>query len=81
MAENLRDRNAEVTLVEAAPHILAPFDSDMVVIAEKELQDYGVQLVLGDGVKAFKQEDGQVETTLNSGKKLRIMLEFLVLLI
>lgn len=70
MAENLKERGLSVTLVEAAPHILAPFDSDMVVLAEKELMQNGVQLVLGDGVKAFREIDNQVEMTLNSETKL-----------
>ena len=35
MAENLKERGLRVTLVEAAPHILAHFDSDMAVMAEK----------------------------------------------
>ena len=69
MAENLRDRGLDVTLVEAAPHILAPFDSDMVVIAEKEMVDNGVDLILGDGVKSFEDLDSQVQVTLGSGKK------------
>lgn len=67
MAENLKERGKEVTLVEAAPHILGPFDSDMVVIAEKELVDNGVKLILGDGVKAFEETAGQVKVTLGSG--------------
>lgn len=70
MAENLRERGLRATLVEAAPHILAPFDTDMVVIAEKELEDQGVNLVLGDGVKAFKEDGNRVEVTLNSDTKL-----------
>ncbi|NLP33578.1 MAG: FAD-dependent oxidoreductase [Clostridiales bacterium] len=70
MAENLRERGLDVTLVEAAPHILAPFDTDMVVIAEKELEDHGVHLILGDGVKAFKELGHKVEVTLNSNTKL-----------
>lgn len=70
MAENLIERKIDVTLVEAVPHILAPFDSDMVVIAEKELEQNGVKLVLGDGVKAFSEEQSSIEVTLNSGKKL-----------
>lgn len=70
MAENLRERGLNVTLVEAAPHILAPFDSDMVVIAEKELEDNGVRLILGDGVKAFKEVGNHVEVILNSDKKI-----------
>lgn len=37
MVENLKERGLDITLIEAAPHILAPFDSEMVTIAEKEL--------------------------------------------
>lgn len=68
MAENLIERNIDVTLVEAAPHILAPFDSDMVVIAEKEMEQNGIKLILGDGVKAFAEEGNSVKVTLNSNK-------------
>ncbi|MEG2018780.1 MAG: FAD-dependent oxidoreductase, partial [Clostridium sp.] len=70
MAENLKERGLKVTLVESSPHILAPFDSDMVVIAEKELVDKGVDLVLSDAVKAFNEANNQVEVTLNSETKL-----------
>lgn len=71
MAENLRERGLSVTLVEAAPHILAPFDSDMVVMAEKELVENGVSLILNDGVKAFSEINNQIEVTLNSDTKLK----------
>ncbi|MBL4938362.1 CoA-disulfide reductase [Clostridium sp. YIM B02515] len=70
MAENLRERGLSVTLVEAAPHVLAPFDSDMVVMAEKELVENGVNLILNDGVKAFNEINNQIEVTLNSDTKL-----------
>ncbi len=70
MAENLRERGMEVSLVEAAPHILAPFDYDMAVLAEKEMVDNGVHLVLEDGVKAFQESGNQIEVTLASDKKL-----------
>ncbi|MBC3795792.1 DsrE/DsrF/DrsH-like family protein [Acetobacterium tundrae] len=70
MAENLRDRGLNVTLVEAAPHILAPFDPDMVVIAEKELAENGVGLILGDGVKSFEEIGNQVQITLGSNTKI-----------
>ena len=70
MAENLRDRGLRVSLVEAAPHILAPFDDDLVVLPEKELVENGVGLILGDGVKSFAEINNQVEVTLNSGKSL-----------
>ncbi|MDF2591051.1 MAG: pyridine nucleotide-disulfide oxidoreductase [Clostridia bacterium] len=68
MAENLIERGLHVTLVEAAPHILAPFDSDISVLLEKELAANGIELVLNDGVKAFKDNDTSVEIVLNSEK-------------
>lgn len=70
MVENLKLKGIEVTLVEAAPHIMAPFDSDVVVAVEKEISDNGIKLILNDGVKGFKDKEGSVEITLNSGTKL-----------
>ncbi len=70
MAENLRERGINVVLVEAAPHILAPFDSDMVTFAEQELQDNGVGLILGDGVKSFEENNNNIKISLQSGTEL-----------
>ena len=67
MAENLKERGLKVTLVEAAPHIMAPFDTDIVVSVEKEISDNGVEIVLNDAVKSFKDTEDSVEITLNSG--------------
>ncbi|BAH05428.1 DsrE/DsrF/DrsH-like family protein [Clostridium kluyveri] len=69
MAENLKERGLDVTLIEAAPHILAPFDSDMVTALEKELEDNGVNIILNDGVKSFKDNEEKVEITLDSNTK------------
>ncbi len=79
MAENLRERGLAVTLVEAAPHILAPFDSDMVILAEKELVENGVGLLLGDGVKSFRELGDEIEVTLNSETKLKADLVILAI--
>ncbi|GKU27078.1 DsrE/DsrF/DrsH-like family protein [Clostridium folliculivorans] len=70
MAENLVERNLQVTLVEAAPHILAPFDSEMVAIAEKELAFSGVSLILNNGVKSFIKSESGVVVELNDGTKI-----------
>lgn len=70
MAENLKERNLKVTLVEAAPHILAPFDTDIVAIAEKELVENGIDLILNDGVNSFKDNENGVEVVLKSGTKI-----------
>lgn len=79
VGENLKERGIDVTLIEAAPHILAPFDTDMVVMAEKELNDNGVNLILGDGVKSFKDNESYVEIILGSGKSVRTELVVLAI--
>ncbi|WP_050608289.1 DsrE/DsrF/DrsH-like family protein [Clostridium niameyense] len=70
MAENLKKRGLGVVLVEAAPHILSPFDFDMVTFAEKELEDNGIGLILENGVKKFKELNDKINITLEDGKEL-----------
>jgi CoA-disulfide reductase len=70
MAENLVEKKVDVTLVEAAPHIIAPFDSDMVTIAEKELQDNGLKLILNNAVTKFVDENEKVKITLKDNSEL-----------
>ncbi len=79
MAENLKDRGLTVTLVEAAPHIMAPFDPDMVVMAEKELVENGIELMLGEVVTAFEDVGSQVRLTFNSGTKITAYLVILAI--
>lgn len=66
VAENLRSAGKNVSLVEAANQIMAPFDYDMAQILRKELLDNGVKLVVGDGLK----EIGTDKITLTSGAEL-----------
>ncbi len=66
-AENLLERGLKVSLVEAAPHILAPFDSEMSMVVEQELMDRGISLYLNDGVNEFKEVGDKIEVILASG--------------
>lgn len=64
-AENLKEAGFDVTLVEAQPQIMRPFDEDMVQILHKELHDKGVKLVLGKMACEYQNsnlvlEDGTV---------------------
>lgn len=70
MAENLLQFGMETTIVEAAPHILAPFDSDMVTYAEKELSRMGAKFALNDGVAAFHDTPKGLEVELTSGRRI-----------
>ena len=64
VAENLNEDGFNVTLIEALPQILKPFDYDMVQIFHKEMMDKGVDLVLGDKVSSFENN----KVILESGK-------------
>lgn len=63
-AENLIEGGYEVSLVEAMPQIMRPFDYDMVQILHKEMYDKGVNLIVGD--KAVKFENSNI--VLESGR-------------
>ena len=65
MAESLRKRGLEVTVVDMAPQVMLPFDMDMAQFLHKEIISHGVSLVLGDGLQEI-HEDGVL---LASGKK------------
>jgi NADPH-dependent 2,4-dienoyl-CoA reductase/sulfur reductase-like enzyme/rhodanese-related sulfurtransferase len=53
MAENLRRRSLEVTIVELARHVMPPLDAEMAVPVEQQLREHGVRLLLGDGLAGF----------------------------
>ena len=65
VAENLVEAGYTVSLVEALPQVLSPFDIDMAQILHKELIDNGVELTVGDRVAAFDTD----QVILESGKK------------
>ncbi len=67
VAENLRESERNVALIEAMPQIMTPFDFDMAQILHKEMLDHGVTLVLKDGVKRI----GENEVELASGRKIK----------
>lgn len=79
MAENLRERGLEVNLVEAAPQIMAPLDPEMAYMAVEELTQHGVNVMLGNGVKAFEEVEGAMVTQLADG--MAIKSDFVVLAI
>ena len=71
MAENLKEAGLEVTLIEAGPQLLAPFDSEMSAVLSKELEDHGVNLIFSDMVQSFEEAGEQIQVHLASGMVLR----------
>jgi NADPH-dependent 2,4-dienoyl-CoA reductase/sulfur reductase-like enzyme/peroxiredoxin family protein/rhodanese-related sulfurtransferase/TusA-related sulfurtransferase len=67
MAENLRERGLEVTVVEALEQVMNVIDYDMAAIVQQHLRDKGVALRLKDGVASFSRRSSILEVKLSSG--------------
>jgi len=71
MAENLRHRGREVTIVELADQLMPPLDRELTSAMEAHLRSRGVALHLGVGASAFAEtEDGRLRVSLADGTEL-----------
>jgi len=66
VAENLIEAGYKVSLVEAQPQVMMPFDNDMVQTLHRELIDNGVDLIVSDKVVEFDTDT----VILESGRKI-----------
>lgn len=71
MAENLREAGLAVTLIEAGPQILAPFDSEMASVLATELENQGIHLIFSDMVQGFTENGDKIEIRLASGSAIQ----------
>ena len=60
IAENLKESNIDVTLIEGKNHVLANLDPEMASFVHHELRRNGINLVLNKMVKEIKEEDNNV---------------------
>ncbi|HHT80122.1 MAG TPA: FAD-dependent oxidoreductase [Spirochaetales bacterium] len=67
MAENLKERGLEVSVVEALEQVMNIIDYDLAAEVQQHLRAKGVNLYLRDGVKAFGKHDALVSVELSSG--------------
>jgi len=67
MAENLRRRGLQVTVLEMLDQVMPPLDPEMAGPVEEHLREHGVELVLGDAVAGFAERDGGLEVRTQSG--------------
>ncbi len=70
MAENLKHRGINVSIIELSNQVIGPIDPDMAAVVHMKLKSKGVGLILEDGVKSFSQSDTRLEVELNSGRKI-----------
>ena len=67
MAENLKERGLEVSVVEALEQVMNIIDYDLAAEVQQHLRAKGVNLYLKDGVAAFEGHDSIVSVRLSSG--------------
>ena len=67
-AENLKHLGIDTTLIEAAPHILESFDSEISNILEFELINNGLKLMTSEKVVEFQEAENEIIIKLESGK-------------
>ncbi|MHA6507728.1 FAD-dependent oxidoreductase [Tessaracoccus sp. Y1736] len=71
MAENLRHRGAEVTVVELSDQILPPLDKEVSIPVEQHIRGRGVELILSTAAAAFAKGPGDsLKVELNNGRTL-----------
>ena len=67
-AENLKHLGIDTTLIEAAPHILTTFDSEISNVLEFELVNNGLKLMTSEKVVEFQEAKNEIIIKLESGK-------------
>ena len=70
MAENLRERGLEVTVVQRGGHVMPVFDPDMASLLHNHLREHGVELLLEADVTGFQEAAGSISTSLVDGRVL-----------
>ena len=79
LAENLRNfKNLKVTIVEKAPHLIAPLDEDMAKLVYKVVTSNEINVILNNGVKEIINKDDKLNVVLEDKK---IDTDFVVLCI
>ena len=67
MAENLRERGMDVTLIQRGAHVLPVVDADMAALLHNALRDAGVDLRLNAHVSGFERTPGAIRTLVEGG--------------
>ena len=65
-AENLHDLGIDVTLVEAAEQLMAPFDRDMASFIHAEIRKNGINLMLDTMVEGFTDTECGIDVKLKN---------------
>lgn len=71
MAENLRQRGLDVTIVEFLSQAVAPFDPEMAAILHRHMRENGIHLMFGTGVQGFESNgSGSLRVKLTGDREI-----------
>ncbi len=70
LAENLRELEIEVTIVQRPKQLMNPFDPDMAAFIHGAARRHGIRLALGHTVEGFAERDGGVDVLLKDADPL-----------
>jgi len=70
MAENLVFRGVKTTIVEKLEQVMPAMDYEMAGLMHAHLKEKGVELILGDGIKAFENKNDRLTVRTENGKAL-----------
>jgi len=70
VAENLRQRGLEVTIIQRGEHVLPTMDAEMAQPLAAELRGLGIEIRLGRLVSEFVEKTDGVEAVLDNGERL-----------
>lgn len=71
LAENLRERGLDVTIVQRPKQLMTPFDADLAALIHREVRAHGVRLALGHTVEGFAESEGGVQVLLKDEQPLQ----------
>jgi NADPH-dependent 2,4-dienoyl-CoA reductase/sulfur reductase-like enzyme/peroxiredoxin family protein/rhodanese-related sulfurtransferase/TusA-related sulfurtransferase len=67
MAESLRHRNIDVTMVELEKQVFGPIDFEMASLIAAQLKLHGVDLKLGNAIASIEENNSHLRVLLSSG--------------
>jgi tRNA 2-thiouridine synthesizing protein A len=67
VAENLRHRGLEVTLVEGSAQLIAPLDEEMAALVHQHVRDQGVKLMLNARIAEWEDREHDTVAWLDNG--------------
>lgn len=68
IAENLKNRDIFVTIIEALPQVMSSLDFEMASIIHQHLRQKGIELYLNDSVDSIEKENNKLKINLKSKK-------------